>query len=598
MKKSFLIAVLSIFPFLAGCGEDPSANPKDDFKLDAPNISLNSDKLIWEKVPNADYYAVYEKEEIFKYVQENYLNLNITVNGNYEFSVQALTFGLTYESSDLSNKVSYSVNLIELGEPTISINDDYIVWSKVENATNYSLFVDNKAIEEPNFISEDNNIKWKVSDLESSGNHSISVVSLSDVEGYETQSGKSNAIEVYASGSKKWLAEDIATEWKNNGNVSIDNKQLLIDSSSNSVELSNFITVDSIKPYFNIKFIDVEATKETKMYLYMDGEIVKENSSATDYFLIAENSTAVYNFSTFINKIVYIKIVLSQGMKVSVDNFYFTTKNEVSPFDSWNAGNYKEDWSTSGNVNYHDEGICLESSKNSSTITNKIKVENSKPYFTLLLRKFERIDIEDENPESYLYINGQLTAPLGFTYSAMSATSDTPNKYVFDLRDYVNQVVEIKITNVKGEHACFTKMYLSDKGAYSIKTHWGIDLIQEEWDFAGTVEVHKEGVCLHNNGSESSITNKINLSTNVNKLVIEFKKFLRDDEQDKDPKIKVYINNQLVKAVGVEEDYVSVHNGDFHSFAYDLTPYKGEVVTIRIVNTEGEHACFDSIYVE
>lgn len=596
MKKKVCLILFSILPFLTCCNSTP--DPKDDFKLGTPNISLTNDKLSWESIPNADYYAVYEKNEVYKYVQENYLNLNITINGNYEFSVQALTFGLTYESSNISNKIAYSISLTELGEPTISISDGAVKWEKVPNATGYSLFVDNKKVKQPNFTYENNTIKWKLADLESAGKHKINVSSLSNIEGCETESDKSNSVDVTVSENKKWIPDDIITEWQNKGGVSLDNEQILINSLSKEVEISNLIVVDSVKPYLNIEFGNIiESTKETKAYVYLNDQIIKENTSSTDYFIISDNAVARYNLSAFVNKIVYIKVVFAEGMKIRLDNIHFVTKDDVSPFDSWNTTNYKEDWSTEGTVRYHEEGICLESSKGNSSITNKVKVNSKKPYFTLLLRKFEREGSQDENPESYLYVNDVLLSPVGLTYPVLTATSDNPNKYTFDFTGYINQTVEIKIVNVKGEHACFPKMYFSDKGAYSIKSYWDIDLIQEEWDFSGTVQVHEEGVCLHNNGAESSMINKIKLSDNAYDLVISFRKFLRDDEQDKDPKIKVYINNVLTKAVGVEEDYVTVHSNDYHSFTYDLDAFKGQIVTIRITNVEGEHACFNCIYI-
>ena len=108
--------------------------------------------------------------------------------------------------------------------------------------------------------------------------------------------------------------------------------------------------------------------------------------------------------------------------------------------------------------------------------------------------------------------------------------------------------------------------------------------------------MHKEGLCIENNGTESSVSNYVSVTEDNAYLIISFRKFLRETEQDKDPQIVVYINDLILPAIG-HDDYVVATSNDYSQYSYNLSQFKGQNIRVRIVNREGEHACFDNICV-
>lgn len=261
----------------------------------------------------------------------------------------------------------------------------------------------------------------------------------------------------------------------------------------------------------------------------------------------------------------------------------------------WEKAQIYNDWLTYGDVKLHNEGVCLESDGAESSIKSRVAVDASKPYLSIGVRKFVRQGAEqDRDPKIYVYVNDTLLRAIGADADSVTAVGDSYSKYYYDLRAYAGQAVTVTVKNTDGEHACFDKIYFGTKGEYSTATDWDIVGIRDEWTFAGDVVVHGEGVCLENHGSPASLTNKVAIG-DKSVLQISFRKFVRDTVQDKDPHIEVWVNDTRVTAIGSSTDYVTATGDAYSKFAFDLSAYKGEVVTIVIKNVEGEHACFNAL---
>ena len=612
MKKLlsiFIILILGVcvMGVIYGCAtsekndEGGIANPpvSADGRLSSPDVKLAEGVIYWDSVENADYYEVFLNGRPIKVTLETYYPFFFGRNGTYSLTVVARSLGTKYAKSEHSVPVVTSVNRIDLAEPNLSIDGNVVRWGAVEGATDYDVYVNSEVLENADYTVKNNTFSWTCLP-EKAGKNTIRVCAISNNSEYETQSDLSNEVCFEVSNVKRWDNEKFLADWDGLGSVEMHGENICLECISySSSGIANYCLIDAEKPYLFIDFCNVYQAAEdngAKIKVYVNGNIVRSAESNSDYTVAEGECTLSYDMSRYVSKVVEIKIENCEGKHACIEQIVFSTKDRVSPYSQWNTENFEEEWGTDGKVVVHPEGICLEYESREASIFNTVFVLEKAPFFCFDLRKFERLgEKQDKDPQVYVYVNDSLILSLtGEQYA--TAKGDTVQKYIYDLREFVGQPVEIRLVNKQGDHACIPDIYFSSKGEYSTSTSWDIPFIQQEWEFEGKVEVHAEGVCLENNGSAASMKNKVEIHDGHSTFVISFRKFVRTGVQDKDPKISVYVNGELIRANGAESDVVTALTDDYVAYEYDFSRYAGQVVTIEIKNISGEHACFDTVY--
>lgn len=175
---------------------------------------------------------------------------------------------------------------------------------------------------------------------------------------------------------------------------------------------------------------------------------------------------------------------------------------------------------------------------------------------------------------------------------------DSGKTFAFDISRYAGKKVLLSIEQDdtgegSGEQVFVSRIaidYASDR------LYWDIRNMVREWETDGNVEAHSEGVCLEYIDRPSSVSCAVKVPSDGSTFKIYLRKFYRPSgEQDKDPKVKLYVNGVLVRAAGATEDYVTATSDSFVKYEYDITAYAGEEVVIKIENVEGRHACMRGV---
>ena len=156
--------------------------------LDAPVITLNKNILSWDKVDNADEYMVLYEDATMRIVTETSVIVYELNYPSYHINVIALSNSKYFTQSGLSNSVLYvKQTYIKLDTPVIKIEDNLISWDKIDNATGYKIYVDDKEVAETDELSYN-------FEADLAGTYKIKVSAISTLDGY-TESDKSNEVE-------------------------------------------------------------------------------------------------------------------------------------------------------------------------------------------------------------------------------------------------------------------------------------------------------------------------------------------------------------------------------------------------------------------
>lgn len=175
---------------------------------------------------------------------------------------------------------------------------------------------------------------------------------------------------------------------------------------------------------------------------------------------------------------------------------------------------------------------------------------------------------------------------------------DSGKTLTFDISEYAGKKVLLSIEQDDTGEGSGEQVFVSRVAIDSTSTreYWGTRDISNEWDFDGKVEIHSEGVCLECYGEPASISCAVTVPTANTTFKFNLRKFYRlSGAQDKDPKVEVYVNGNLIRAIGADGDYVTATGDTAVEHEYDLSEYAGTVITITIKSTDGEHACLTGL---
>ncbi len=111
-------------------------------KLTAPTISLTGNVVSWTPVENAVSYDVYVNDtKVGNALTTTEYTLAETAIGSYKIQVVAVGDGELYLNSDKSAHQTYVISATILDAPILSVQDNVVSWSAIENATGYVVIV-------------------------------------------------------------------------------------------------------------------------------------------------------------------------------------------------------------------------------------------------------------------------------------------------------------------------------------------------------------------------------------------------------------------------------------------------------------------------
>lgn len=147
--------------------------------------------------------------------------------------------------------------------------------------------------------------------------------------------------------------------------------------------------------------------------------------------------------------------------------------------------------------------------------------------------------------------------------------------------------------DVVGDNITLYAKWVRDENIVSELVEWNEpSVIIKDWVAVGQVELHPEGACLEveRQGLISMLRNRIAVPYDRTHFTLSVRKFVRETAQNKDPRIYVAVNGNIIRAEGEDQDYVSPDSDAYLSALYNLEDYGGQEVLIEVYSTEGEHA--------
>ncbi len=356
--------------------------------------------------------------------------------------------------------------------------------------------------------------------------------------------------------------------------------------------------IGDLETLIRVRAVVTEGGNETTGYPEIINEDLRKNDKGYYKLTGLTETRLVFGLSEYSDKTVVLFIenesLSANGSEGLYINSISISKNNdyVSAMSSWGAQDIATDWQLKGNVSATEGSVVFSDNGSGAQISNRIHIDSNSKYLKIMMKS----NTNNVMPRILVFVNdNSVSNHDGELFATLTSAEYT--EYVYDLSAYIDTVSTIEIMNETDGEASIKSISMSavSKGNTNYQI-WTASDIYNTWTKQGTVELHKEGLCIENNGTESSVSNYVSVTEDNAYLIISFRKFLRETEQDKDPQIVVYINDLILPAIG-HDDYVVATSNDYSQYSYNLSQFKGQNIRVRIVNREGEHACFDNICV-
>lgn len=179
--------------------------------------------------------------------------------------------------------------------------------------------------------------------------------------------------------------------------------------------------------------------------------------------------------------------------------------------------------------------------------------------------------------------------------------SSSPIYFTYDLSGLKGKKVLISIEQDDTGDGSGEIVYvprLSISSALPVKEtlySWAVNQIRYDWSSTGTVERHKEGVCLEYISGNSSLSATLNVTEEHKFIKFYVRMFVRTGEQDTPPELYGYVNGELIKAIDNDSEYSTVTSDNYRCIAFDLSAYVGQTVTFTFETHKGNHAAIGRI---
>lgn len=338
----------------------------------------------------------------------------------------------------------------------------------------------------------------------------------------------------------------------------------------------------------------VVADSESENVLTAESKFLQTDENGYYKLTSASQTVFVFDLSKYAGKTMIIAIetdsLCSDGQSgVFINSIDIVeTYTDVSQSITWSGTQLACDWQLRGDITV--ENNLVKISGGCSSIYNDVYVSAENPYLKVGVSN-NSFDLPIE-----LLVNKRLIDPIN--RDEFSDTLRTPVPLIYDLTAYIDSAVSLEIQSTEAVTAIDEIAFMPNRLICSTKSSWTAEELFQSWLCQGKVEQHDEGTCLEYSAEGTSITNIVKIDSEHCYLNIRFRKFVRPEgqAQDIDPKICVYADDMLIRAIDAVDDFVTVTTDDYIVFRYDLTQFVGQDVTIRIENKAGPHACFDRVF--
>lgn len=440
-------------------------------------------------------------------------------------------------SSSESSSSSSKEEVKKLATPTIAIEGNLISWDKVDNATSYRLYENDKVK-----YGHLNTFSYEIS-VDESGTYSYYIVAI-DRNGVYLDSEKSNSVSYSYTKPEALLAPSIALSGKT---------------------------------------VSWEAVTGADRYcIYSNGEFLVDTDETS--YTLSFNEVGGYN----------IQVQAKRGDELSPMSNTVVYKNvdglSLNSTTSWNRNALYNEWTRSGDFDTGvGEGFDMKAGATAfvyHSITDKTK------FLKVSIRNFVRDG--EINPKFFVYIDGMIVRASDAETDYVTLNSDSPVDFVYDLSSYVGQDVFIKFYEAAATHCCITAVSLLERAGATLSenTSWNDKAsFFADW-YTSSVNSINEGPDFGGSGKASI---KIDLTSEKRYFSVTWRMFVGQDNAK--AKVNTTLDGNIIKANGVDTDYVTVEAGvgDPHfTYTYDFGEYLGKTVTLTLasVNKAVNHCVF------
>ena len=423
---------------------------------------------------------------------------------------------------------------VKLEAPIISLSGLTISWNKIENATEYEVYVNDKL---------DATIVKTTYEVDTSITGEIK-------------------IKVYAiSSNSKYLKSDASNEI-----VITTPDSLLAPVISLNDKVVSWNAVENAQEY--MIYINENFVEKTKELSY---QITSSDVGAYSIFVRACYGSLVSESS---NVVTY---------KILPENISTTTK--------YDRQKLYDEWIRSGDFDTGvGEGFDMKAGAK-AFVAHQITEETK--FLLVSIRVFFRDG--ETYPKFVVKVDGKTIKAIGYDDEFVTVQSDASITFAYDLSNYVGETVIVEFNELAATHCCITEVEFAKRYGIvsSNKTSWTREEFYDEWYLSGSFQKGVgEGVDFAGNGCAEI---KITPTEETKFLNLTLRMFENQDSSK--AKFQVFVNNNIIKNTK-DLDSIEIEISDKKTtFAYDLSSYINQEITLKLasINNDVNHCVLTNI---
>lgn len=551
-------------------------------KLAAPVISRNDLIVSWDKVPNAEKYEVYINGELDSTQIMNKYEIPLTAS-DIRIVVYAISSNELFLKSDASNELAYKAPT-SLSAPVISMTGNVVSWAEVENAREYSVYINGEYITRTTETSYTiNSADLGAYSIYVTANYGSLTSEHSNVLTYKNLPEKISTRTTY---DRAAMYEDFATTGEIDTGVGegFDMKSGSKATFAHAIdETTKFLTV-------SIRVFHRDGETYPSFSVKVDGEIVRAEGADKDTVTVETDAsqTFVYDLSSKVGETVFIEFAEAAATHCVLTQVKFIESMGAKHSDntSWDRTGLYDEWYMEGEIKTGvGEGLDLAGSGKASI---KVTPKEETKLLNVTFRQFENQDSVKARVQ--VTVNDKVIRATGTdTDYAEGEINDTRYVFCYDLSEYVGKEVKITIASVaETQHCVITAVQMKnvDSSSHPVivpdapeTTDWNKASIISDWTISGGYNSGVgEGFDMQ---SGCTISKELAVTSAQKYLNISARMFVSQDTDQ--PELVVKVNDTIVKGVGIGNDYTSVILSDKgYVYTYDLSEYVGQTVTVSI----------------
>ena len=416
-------------------------------KLAAPVISRNDLIVSWDKVPNAEKYEVYINGELDSTQIMNKYEIPLTAS-DIRIVVYAISSNELFLKSDASNELAYKAPT-SLSAPVISMTGNVVSWAEVENAREYSVYINGEYITRTTETSYTiNSADLGAYSIYVTANYGSLTSEHSNVLTYKNLPEKISTRTTY---DRAAMYEDFATTGEIDTGVGegFDMKSGSKATFAHAIdETTKFLTV-------SIRVFHRDGETYPSFSVKVDGEIVRAEGADKDTVTVETDAsqTFVYDLSSKVGETVFIEFAEAAATHCVLTQVKFIESMGAKHSDntSWDRTGLYDEWYMEGEIKTGvGEGLDLAGSGKASI---KVTPKEETKLLNVTFRQFENQDSVKARVQ--VTVDDKVIRATGTdTDYAEGEINDTRYVFCYDLSEYVGKEVKITIASVAETQHC------------------------------------------------------------------------------------------------------------------------------------------------